>query len=73
MKTEKNFVGLLGGRPGKAHYIIGTTEKSFIYLDPHCVKYQMDIESFLCETLFSMSHDKLDSSLGICLYFKNFK
>lgn len=32
------FAGILGGRPGKAHYIIGTTAKNFIYLDPHCVK-----------------------------------
>lgn len=32
------FAGILGGRPGKAHYIIGTTPKNFIYLDPHFVK-----------------------------------
>lgn len=32
------FAGILGGRPGKAHYIIGTTDKNFIYLDPHYVK-----------------------------------
>jgi hypothetical protein len=32
------FAGILGGRPGKAHYIMGTTTKNFIYLDPHFVK-----------------------------------
>jgi len=31
-------MGILGGKPGKAHYIVGTTRKNFIYLDPHCVK-----------------------------------
>lgn len=66
-------MGLLGGRPGKAHYIFGTTQKSFIYLDPHCVRHQLDIESFLCETLFSMPHDKIDPSLAICLYLHDFK
>ena len=33
-----SFMGILGGKPGLAHYIVGFTEKSFIYLDPHCVK-----------------------------------
>jgi hypothetical protein len=32
------FMGILGGKPGLAHYIVGYTNKSFIYLDPHCVK-----------------------------------
>ena len=32
------FMGILGGKPGLAHYIVGFTEKSFVYLDPHCVK-----------------------------------
>ena len=31
-------MGILGGKPGLAHYIVGFTDKSFIYLDPHCVK-----------------------------------
>ncbi len=48
MKHERNFVGMLGGRPGKAHYLFGTTDKSFLYLDPHCVKYQTDLPSFMC-------------------------
>lgn len=33
-----SFAGILGGKPGKAYYIIGTSNKNFIYLDPHCVK-----------------------------------
>ena len=38
------FMGILGGRPGLAHYIVGFTEKSFIYLDPHCVKKKESTE-----------------------------
>lgn len=34
----RSFMGILGGKPGLAHYIVGFTDKSFIYLDPHCVK-----------------------------------
>jgi len=32
------FLGVLGGRPGRAHFIMGTTQSNFIYLDPHYVK-----------------------------------
>jgi hypothetical protein len=46
LKYERHCIGILGGRPGKAHYLIGTTEKSFIYLDPHCVKDNNEIHSF---------------------------
>lgn len=38
LKEESNCIGILGGRPGRAHYLVGTTDKSFLYLDPHCVK-----------------------------------
>lgn len=72
MKDEKNFVGILGGKPGKAHYIFGCTDKSFIYLDPHCVKNQEELDSFHCETVFSMPFSKIDPSIGVCFYFSNF-
>lgn len=32
------FMGILGGKPGLARYLVGKTDTSFIYLDPHCVK-----------------------------------
>ena len=41
------FMGILGGKPGLAHYIVGFTDKSFIYLDPHCVKGHQGTEEFL--------------------------
>ena len=64
-------MGILGGRPGKAHYIFGTTEKSFIYLDPHCVKVQKNMESFFSDKIFSISHERIDPSMGLCFYVKN--
>ena len=38
------FMGILGGKPGLAHYIVGYTDKSFVYLDPHCVKQKQNAE-----------------------------
>ena len=40
------FMGILGGRVGKAHYIIGTSKQNFIYLDPHFVKSKTDTNNF---------------------------
>ena len=37
MKLD-GFMGILGGKPGLAHYLVGFTQNSFVYLDPHCVK-----------------------------------
>jgi len=33
-----SFMGILGGKTSLAHYIVGFTNKNFIYLDPHYVK-----------------------------------
>lgn len=62
------FAGILGGRPGKAHYIIGATDKNFIYLDPHYVKENQSTEEFFSLNMFSMNHEKVDTSMGICFY-----
>lgn len=56
VNKEPSFVGLLGGRPGKAHYIFGSSKDSFIYLDPHCVKHQTELEHFFCNKIFTMPH-----------------
>ena len=40
MMRISSFSGIIGGRPGKALYLIGTHgENSFIYLDPHYVQH----------------------------------
>ena len=35
---SKFSVGMIGGRPGKAYYIVGNVQDEFIYLDPHLVQ-----------------------------------
>jgi hypothetical protein len=50
------FLGILGGRPGRAHFIMGTTKTNFIYLDPHFVKGEEQAEEFFCSNMFSMPH-----------------
>ena len=38
MRLE-SFSGVIGGRPGKALYLVGTKgDNSYIYLDPHYVQ-----------------------------------
>jgi hypothetical protein len=66
------FAGILGGRPGKAHFIIGATAKSFIYLDPHCVKEKSEAEEYFCMNMFSMGHEKVDTSMGLCFFVANY-
>ena len=43
----RSFMGILGGKPGLARYLVGYTDNSFVYLDPHCVKNNQQTEDFL--------------------------
>lgn len=39
MMAFTSFSGVVGGRPGKALYLVGThSQNSYIYLDPHYVQ-----------------------------------
>ena len=39
LMSLQSFSGVIGGRPGKALYLIGThSQNSYIYLDPHYVQ-----------------------------------
>ena len=67
-----SFMGILGGKPGLARYLVGCTESSFVYLDPHCVKNNQAAEEFLNESMFSMPQDKVDTSMGICFYVEDY-
>lgn len=66
-----SFVGILGGKPGKAYYILGTSKNRFIYLDPHCVKEESHLEEFFCGKMFSLGHEKADTSMAVCFYVGN--
>ena len=68
----RSFMGILGGKPGLARYLVGNTEHSFVYLDPHCVKSNQQTEDFLNESMFSMPQDKVDTSMGLCFYLNDY-
>jgi hypothetical protein len=39
MMKLRSFAGIIGGRPGKALYLLGLhADGSYIYLDPHYVQ-----------------------------------
>lgn len=41
----KNSLGIIGGRPNHALYLIGYTENDIIYLDPHSTQQFVDFDS----------------------------
>lgn len=66
-------MGILGGKTGLAHYIVGFTNKNFVYLDPHYVKESTgNIEDYFGSAMFSMPHEKVDTSMGICFFVKDY-
>jgi len=52
------FMGMIGGRPGFAYYIVGCVGDNLIYLDPHFV--QVNFFDVICEFLqkIGISTDK---------------
>lgn len=79
--TFPESVGMLGGKPGLAYYIMGHVEDKLIYLDPHFVqeslKSRKDLDD---ETLFStyfsssiryLSLEDIDTSVGFAFWIKD--
>jgi len=77
MMSFKAFSGVIGGKPGKALYLIGTHGKeSFIYLDPHYVqnadRNTKDIlQSYFCDSFRICKATSIDPSFGLCFYFRD--
>lgn len=75
----KSTLGIIGGRPNHALYLIGYTEDDIIYLDPHTTQQYIDFDacdgspiddtSYHCACPEKMPFDKLDPSLALCFYF----
>lgn len=71
------FSGVIGGRPGKALYLIGVhADGSYIYLDPHYVQEaQLNIEdikdTYSCLSFRACRPKSIDPSFGMCYYLKD--
>lgn len=77
MMRISSFSGVIGGRPGKALYLIGVhADGSYIYLDPHYVQEaQLKVEdireSYSCLSFRACRPKSIDPSFGICYYLKD--
>jgi len=74
----KQSIGLIGGKPGKALYLVGMDGDEFSYLDPHYVQpsaNRKNVESLLptyfCDSYRTVKYDSLDPSVGLGFYIAN--
>lgn len=68
----KQSIGAIGGKPGKALYLLGVDGEEFPYLDPHYVqpssnRKNMDslINTYFCDSYRTVKFDSLDPSIGL--------
>ena len=77
MMKMSAFSGVIGGRPGKALYLIGTHgPDSYIYLDPHYVQTaqphtEQIMQSYFCDSFRICKAGSIDPSFGLCYYFRD--
>ncbi|EAS07796.2 peptidase family C54 protein (macronuclear) [Tetrahymena thermophila SB210] len=72
----KQSVGMIGGKPNKAHYFLGFVGDDLLYLDPHYIKecvrkedLMENISSYFEEDVFKMPINKISTSLVFGFYF----
>ena len=72
-------VGILGGRPGEAYYLVGIQDEHLIFLDPHCTvdSIKNDLSEIKAnhmgyhESIAKKIHySKLDPSLGFAFLLR---
>ncbi|OMJ73849.1 hypothetical protein SteCoe_27364 [Stentor coeruleus] len=70
-------VGIVGGRPRSALYIVGYNGDNVICLDPHIVKqlnnklqFKLPVEDFFCSDLILTKFKELESSMTFGFYFR---
>ncbi|XP_051912539.1 cysteine protease ATG4D-like [Hippocampus zosterae] len=69
-------LGMIGGRPGKAHYFLGKThDNRLFFLDPHYVQSSTSfselpekLPSYFCDQIRSISCGSINPSIGLCFY-----
>ncbi len=71
-------IGVIGGKPGKALYIVGKDGDEFVYLDPHFVQPSTNrknvdslMETYFCDSYRTVKYESLDPSVGFCYYLSN--
>lgn len=70
---SKYFVGNIGGVKGQALFIIGYYDQRVIYLDPHYVQsnQNMNTDTFFESTPRGIKIEELSPSVTFCYYFKS--
>jgi cysteine protease ATG4 len=71
----KQSIGLIGGKPGKALYLIGMDGNEYIYLDPHYVQPSSNrknmeslMRTYFCDSYRTIKYESLDPSVGLGFY-----
>ena len=75
----KQTLGIIGGKPRMALFIVGFTETQLIVLDPHLVQqairskyeFKQKIATYYCKAPMVVGFDEIESSFNIGLYFKD--
>ncbi|XP_075744954.1 autophagy-related 4a isoform X5 [Rhipicephalus microplus] len=71
----KQSLGIIGGKPNHALYIIGVVGDDLVFLDPHTTQLAVDLdvecpedESYHCAHASRMDIGQLDPSIALCFY-----
>ena len=75
MMRLPQFCGMLGGKPNKALYFVGTQGDELIYLDPHFVQDSTNrknlgdqMPTYFCNSFRTIPYLDIDPSLGVAMY-----
>lgn len=71
----KQSLGIIGGKPGKALYLVGMDGDEFSYLDPHFVQpssnrknMEILLPTYFCDSYRTIKYEQLDPSVGLGFY-----